>query len=125
MFIFFLFYRHNKNVEFRAFWGPHPVRPTEHGLPLPMGHCSGLQQSLLQYYRRRYLIPNNQLIQCLWQGHLCTGNHTPATCLSSSFSPTLSPVSVRASSPLSEQRQTPSVYLGHPYRTHTNYLRRG
>lgn len=91
MFIFFLFYRHNKNVEFRAFWGPHPVRPTEHGLPLPMGHCSELQQSLLQYYRRRYLIPNNQLIQCQWQrSHQCTGNHTPVTCLSLSFfSPTL------------------------------------
>lgn len=54
-----------------------------------MGYCSGLQQSCfhpLQYYRRSYLIPNNQLIHCPWQrGHLCTGNFIQVACLSLPF----------------------------------------
>lgn len=54
-----------------------------------MGYCSGLQQSCfhpLQYYRRSYLIPNNQLIHCPWQrGHLCTGNFIQVACFSLPF----------------------------------------
>ncbi|XP_056250417.1 uncharacterized protein LOC130180732 isoform X2 [Seriola aureovittata] len=69
--------RHNTKVEFGVFCGPLPVRPTDLGLLLRMGYCSALQQSCfhpLQYYRRSYLIPNNQLIHCPWRrGHLCTG----------------------------------------------------
>lgn len=84
-----LIYRHNTKVEFGVFCGPLPVRPTGHGLQLRKGYCSGLQQSCfhpLQYYRRSYLIPNNQLIHCPWRrGHLCTGNFIPAACLSLPF----------------------------------------
>lgn len=73
-------------MEFGVFRDPLPVRPTNHGLLLQMGYCSGLQQSCfhpLQYYRRSYPIPNNQLIHCPWRrGHLCTGNFIPAACLS-------------------------------------------
>ena len=76
-----LIYRHNTKVEFGVFSGPLPVRPTDQGLLPRMGYCSGLQQSCfhpLQYYRRSYLIPNNQLIHCPWRrGHLCTGNFIP------------------------------------------------
>lgn len=69
--------------------------PSDHGLLLQMGHCSGLQQSCfhpLQYYRRGYLIPNNQLIRCPWRrGHLCSGNFIPVPRRSLPF-PLLAPV---------------------------------
>lgn len=112
-----LIYRHNTKVEFGVFCGPLPVRPMDHGLLLRMGYCSGLQQSCfhpLQYYRRSYLIPNNQLIHCPWRrGHLCTGNFIPVACLSLPF-PLVSPIFSSLSLCLnSEHRQTASVYLGH------------
>lgn len=90
-----LIYRHNTKVDFWVFCGPLPVRPVDHGLLLRMGYCSGLQQSCfhpLQYYRRSYLIPNNQLIHCPWRrGHLCTGNFILVACLSLPF-PLVSPI---------------------------------
>lgn len=116
--LFELIHRHNRrNLEF-FFAAPLPVRLTDRGLLLQMGYCSGLQQSCfhpLQYYRRSYLIPNNQLIHCPWRrGHLCTGNLIPVACLSLPF-PLVSTIFFFFP-PLclnSEHRQTASVYLGH------------
>ena len=117
--LFCPFYRHNTqrwNLEFYP--APLPVRSTDHGLLLQMGYCSGLQQSCfhpLQYYRRSYLIPNNQLIHCPWRrGHLCTGNFILVACLSLPFPLVSAPHPISPSLCLnSEHRQTASVYLGH------------
>lgn len=114
-----LIYRHNTKVEFGVFSGPLPVRPMDQGLLPRMGYCSGLQQSCfhpLQYYRRSYLIPNNQLIHCPWRrGHLCTGNFIPLPASPSLSRYSLSHFFFSSLSRClnSEHRQTASVYLGH------------